>query len=81
MRSPGGCVVIAYGLMDATDKLKGGDHVMPTKWFVAALDRDTGKQIWQQPLTSKPVDDGMCIAHNGSVIVQLLDGGVICLGQ
>ena len=70
-------------MMDAAarDKLNRGENVVPTKWFLAALDRDTGKKLWQQPLPSEPVYDGLCIARDGSVIVQLLDGGLICIGE
>ena len=72
-------VVAAYGMMDAPETLNRGENVVPTKWFLAALDRDSGRELWTQPLPA-PVYDGACIARDGSVIVQLLNGGVVCIG-
>jgi outer membrane protein assembly factor BamB len=74
-------VVAAYGMMDAPEKLKAVAHVVSTKWHLAALDRATGNELWKQPLPSEPVYDGVCIARDGSVLVQLLDGGVVCMGK
>ncbi|MGA2618861.1 MAG: PQQ-binding-like beta-propeller repeat protein [Thermoguttaceae bacterium] len=74
-------VVAAYGMMDAPEKFARHNTVVPTKWFVSALDRATGKELWKQPLPSEPVYDGICIARDGSVIVQLLDGGVVCIAK
>jgi len=46
-----------------------------------AYDRADGKERWRVSLPSEPVMDGLCVARDGSVIVQLLDGGVVCVGQ
>jgi len=73
-------VVAAYGTMEDLGKIKEFKNMVPSSWSVTALDRATGKELWKQPLPSEPVLDGLCIARDGSVIVQLLDGGVVCLG-
>jgi outer membrane protein assembly factor BamB len=74
-------LVAAYGIMDSPEKYDRSKPVVPTKWFVAALDRGTGKELWKLPLPTVPVCDGICIAHDGSVVVQLLDGSVVCIGE
>jgi hypothetical protein len=38
----------------------------------------SGAELWKVDLPGEPVMDGLCIARDGSVIVQLLDGGVVC---
>jgi outer membrane protein assembly factor BamB len=60
---------------------KGIMQIVPTSWCVVALDRATGNAMWTQPLPSEPVMDGLCIARDGSVVAQLLDGSVACLGE
>jgi len=68
-------------LMDATEEVARHKPVVPTKWYVSALDRATGKAIWNQPLASEPVYDGICIARDGSVLVQRLGGSVVCVAK
>ncbi len=46
-----------------------------------AYNRADGKERWRVSLPSEPVKDGLVVARDGSVIVQLLDGGVACVGQ
>jgi len=46
-----------------------------------AYDRADGKERWRVALPSEPVMDGLAVARDGSVIVQLLDGGVVCAGK
>jgi outer membrane protein assembly factor BamB len=71
-------IVAAYGMMDAPEQFARHNTVVPTKWFVSALDRATGRELWKQPLPSEPVYDGICIGRDGSVIVQMLDGSLLC---
>ena len=73
-------VVAAHGTMAHPEKLRRVDPVVPTQWHVSALDRVTGKELWRLPLPSEPVVDGLCIARDGSVVIQLLDGGLCCIG-
>jgi len=56
------------------------DLILCDSWGVAAYDRDTGKPLWDVPLASEPLQDGVSIARDGSVVVQLLDGSVVCVG-
>jgi hypothetical protein len=44
------------------------------------LDRATGQPLWRTALPSEPLQDGLCVARDGSVTVQLLDGSICCLG-
>ncbi len=76
-------VLATYGIMEDPDQhiFRTYNNVVPTKWFATALDRTTGKELWKQPLPSEPVLDGLCIAHDGSVIVQLLNGSVLCIAK
>ena len=68
--------------MDAPEKtFRRYNTMVPTQRHISALDRATGKELWRQSLPSEPVVDGLCIARDGSVIVQLLDGGVVCVGK
>ena len=45
-----------------------------------AYNRADGAERWRVALPSEPVKDGLAVARDGSVIVQLLDGGVVCVG-
>lgn len=47
---------------------------------IIAYNRADGSERWRVALPSEPVMDGLAVARDGSVIVQLLDGGVVCIG-
>jgi hypothetical protein len=46
-----------------------------------AINRADGSERWRVSLPSEPVMDGLAVAREGSVVVQLLDGGVVCVGK
>ncbi|NQT12836.1 MAG: PQQ-binding-like beta-propeller repeat protein [Planctomycetes bacterium] len=48
---------------------------------VTALDLDSGKQVWSQPLPASPVPWGLAVDRSGHVILTLVDGQVICVGE
>lgn len=49
------------------------------QWFVAALDKQTGRELWRQELPSIPLPDGLLVDGNGKVVVCLTNGSVVCL--
>ncbi len=57
-----------------------GDPVPPSKYRLTAFNRDSGDVIWEVELPSEPIVDGVSIARNGSVLVRLLDGGLVSVG-
>lgn len=50
-----------------------------TTYFATAYDRTTGAQLWQLALPGQPQMDGVSIARDGSVLVRMVDGRVVCL--
>ena len=47
-------------------------------WQLSAFDRETGEERWNAPLPAEPIPNGTCIAADGSVIVALRDGRLVC---
>jgi hypothetical protein len=79
-------VVVANGMQTKSEKmaahwLSNVPAYVPDTFTLQACDRQTGKVLWQHPLPSEPVLDGISIARDGSVVVQMLDGGVLCFGK
>jgi hypothetical protein len=50
-------------------------------WQLSAVARETGEELWHVPLPSEPLLNGIAVARNGSVIVTLRDGRVLCAGE
>jgi hypothetical protein len=46
-----------------------------------AFNRADGSERWRVSLPSEPVMDGLAVARDGSLVVQLLDGGIACVGE
>ncbi len=49
-------------------------------WSLLGQSRTDGATLWEQPLPSEPVRDGLCIQRDGRIIVPLRNGGVACYG-
>ncbi len=49
--------------------------------YVAAFDKAKGFQLWQHELSGKPLPDGLLVDRDGQIIVTMLDGSLICLGD
>ncbi len=47
-------------------------------WQLSAFDRESGEERWSAPLPAEPLPNGICIAADGSVIVALRDGRLVC---
>lgn len=47
---------------------------------VFAFDRKSGTIKWETELPGSPIYDGMAIGMNGSVVIALRDGSILCLG-
>lgn len=60
-------------------KLARNEEAPPSKYRLSALRSDNGELIWEVTLPSEPLFDGLAIASDGSVLVQLLDGRLLCL--
>jgi len=48
---------------------------------VAALDIQSGKPLWSQPLPASPVPWGLAVNRKGRVVLTLTDGQVLCMGR
>jgi len=48
---------------------------------VTALELSSGKRLWSQRLPSAPMPWGMAVDGTGRVILTLVDGQVLCIGE
>ncbi len=48
------------------------------KWALNVFDRADGSLLWEQPLPSEPLLNGLCIARDGGIIVTLRNGTTVC---
>jgi hypothetical protein len=53
----------------------------PDEHRLVAYERSDGKPLWQVSLPSRPVLDGLAVAHDGTVILTCRNGGILCLGE
>jgi hypothetical protein len=51
-----------------------------TGWKLSAFTRADGAELWSVDLPSEPVYNGLAIAADGSVVVTLRSGGMVCVG-
>jgi hypothetical protein len=58
---------------------KGGDKKDLTNWQLSALKREDGNPIWTIDLPQRPVWDGLSVAADGSILVAMWDGSLVCL--
>jgi outer membrane protein assembly factor BamB len=58
---------------------KGGDKKDLANWQLSALQREDGREIWTIDLTQRPVWEGLSIAADGSILVAMWDGSLVCL--
>ena len=58
----------------------GSDPRLGANYALTAYDRADGKARWEIPLPSQPLMDGLSVARDGSVLVRLLNGGLVCVG-
>lgn len=65
-------------LTQGTTEDPGARHKTYTGWHLTALDRQTGLEVWTQPLPVQPVTDGLAIDRDGRVYVNMRDGSVGC---
>jgi outer membrane protein assembly factor BamB len=50
------------------------------QWYVAAVDKQTGRKLWQHEILGQPLPDGLLVDRNGQVVVTMLDGSLLGLG-
>ena len=48
------------------------------QWYVAAFDKEMGRQLWRQEINGKPLPDGLLVDRDGQVVVTMLDGSLRC---
>jgi len=51
------------------------------KWSVAAYDRKEGKEIWTCPLPSEPLYNGVSVTRTGRIVVSLINGDIVAIGE
>ncbi len=61
--------------------VSGGAVVIADTSRVAALELAGGKQLWSLALPAPPVPWGMAVDRTGRVLLTLVDGQVVCLGN
>lgn len=49
-------------------------------WHVAVLDTGDGHTLWEQPLPSQPLHQGLALDRDGNILVMLLDGSLVRYG-
>ena len=49
-------------------------------WHVAVYAREDGENMWEADMPSVPLHDGLAVARDGSVLVALRDGRILCVG-
>ncbi len=47
-------------------------------WHLVAHSRKDGSELWRQTLPGKALMDGIAIARDGSILIPLIDGGIVC---
>jgi len=48
-------------------------------WVVRAFNIESGKLLWNVPLSAIPIPGGLCVDRDGRVIVVLQNGNVVCV--
>ena len=46
-----------------------------------ALNRGTGKKLWELKLPGRPLHSGMAIAADGSIVLALTNGSLLCVNK
>ena len=49
-----------------------------TEWSVAAFDSEKGELRYQHRFTNEPLPGGLLIDSQGTIVVMMLDGSVLC---
>ena len=50
------------------------------QWYVVALNKQTGAQLWRQEIFEEPLPDGLLVDRDGNVVVTMVSGTLACLG-
>jgi outer membrane protein assembly factor BamB len=50
-------------------------------WQLAARDRKDGAVLWSVPLPDEPLFNGLAVAPDGTVVVTLRDGSLVCVAK
>ena len=76
-------VVAAYGARPEGNYRPFRDVPTADKlpYKISAYNRTDGTVLWTLPLPGQPLMDGLSITRDGNIIVQMLDGSVLCVGK
>jgi hypothetical protein len=78
-----GCVLTENAALILVQFLEDREGPEGTKrdkfWHVAAYAREDGEKMWEVDLPSVPLHDGLAVAADGSVVVALRDGSILCV--
>ncbi len=74
---------LAYAAALGSDALivvhpKVGESRLGEIWQISALERADGTVRWTMPLPGRPVWDGPSLASDGSILIALWDGSMLC---
>jgi hypothetical protein len=74
-------VVAAFGEWDEQGADERPAWARPgDRWFVGAFSLAGGSELWRVPLPGVPLEDGLAITADGTVLVQLLNGPLCAVG-
>jgi hypothetical protein len=59
---------------------QGGLKAELKNWQLSALDRNSGETVWVIDLPCRPAWNGLSIAGDGSILLSLWDGSIVCFG-
>jgi outer membrane protein assembly factor BamB len=70
-------VVATYAKLPINDAISHDQWA----WYVGVLDKNTGNALWETRLPAgEPLHQGLAIDRNGSIIVAMHDGSMVCYG-
>jgi outer membrane protein assembly factor BamB len=73
--------VLALCREDAASDQHGTENAVESRWHLSAVSRHDGSEAWVVDLPAIPLEDGIAVAANGTVLVQLLDGTIAAIGN
>jgi hypothetical protein len=56
------------------------ENAQNSPWAVCAFDKEKGNVVWEKPLSSEPLLNGLLVDRDGRVVVVLQNGSVVCYG-
>ncbi len=57
------------------------NRTLKKTYFLKAIDKTNGKELWSQILASQPIYNTLCINRNGDISIATVDGKITCYGK